>query len=57
MPFTLADDAFNSVAFADLDTLTDRQLYDLNGELAEAADKGRAEQWRARISDILVARI
>jgi hypothetical protein len=57
MPFALADDAFNGVAFADLDTLTDRDLYDLNAALAGAADAARAEQWRSRISDILVSRI
>ena len=57
MPFALADDAFNGVAFADLDTLTDRDLYDLNAALAGSADAARAEQWRSRISDILVSRI
>lgn len=57
MPSTLSDDAFNGVAFADLDTLTDRELYDLNAELVGLADVGRAEEWRSRISDILVTRI
>lgn len=57
MPFALPDDAFNSVAFADLDTLTDRELHDLNAALMGSSDVSRAEQWRSRISDILVSRI
>lgn len=57
MPFALADHAINGVALADLDTLTDRDLYDLNAALAGSADAARAEQWRSRISDILVSRI
>lgn len=57
MHFALSDDAFNGVPFADLDMLTDRELYDLNSALIGIADPGRAEQWRSRISDILVARI
>jgi hypothetical protein len=57
MPFDLSDDAFKGVALADLDTLTDRELYELNAELMRSADAARAEQWRSRISDILVARI
>jgi hypothetical protein len=52
MPPTLADDAFNRVEFADLDTLTDRDLYALSATLAGAADSGREERWRARFSDI-----
>lgn len=57
MPFALADDTFNGVAFVDLDALTDRDLYDLNAALVGSADAERAEQWRSRITDILVSRI
>jgi hypothetical protein len=51
------DDAFARGAFGDLDTLTDNELHDLNRELVRANDNARAEQWRARIADILVSRI
>lgn len=57
MQSALSDDAFNGVEFADLDTLTDRELHDLNAALFGSADDARAEQWRSRISDILVSRI
>ncbi len=54
----LDDDAFVSVAFADLDMLPDRDLHDLNVHLASVTvDPARVEQWRARISDILISRI
>lgn len=57
MQSNLADDAFNGLAFDDLDTLTDSELHDLNAALVGSEDNTRAEQWRARISDILVSRI
>ncbi len=57
MQFALADDAFNGVAIADLDTLTDRELHKLNAALAGSVDAGRAEQWRSQIADIFVRRI
>lgn len=54
----LEDDVFGQYQFADLDTLTDRELHDLNAQLAGGSgDTGRVEQWRARIAEILVSRI
>jgi hypothetical protein len=51
------DETFNRIPFADLDTLTDRELHALNAELAAGGgDLGRTEQWRARIAEILVDR-
>jgi hypothetical protein len=49
--------AFARGAFPDLDTLTDSELHNLNRELVRANDNARAEQWRARIADILVSRL